>query len=181
MIVPGILVCSIFLISVCMFIVSKDFLISSATVIVRAGRAIWLNPFATVLYNVCSAVIVECCVLYPYCVGVFGMLAVMEGRRLFSSRFAITERRDMGLYEVPVSMYLLGFGMGTMIANFQYERNLIILQVNINGLRNKLEELKLLIHDTHVDQIQETKLTHKVKTPKIHNFTAVRTDRLHKA
>ena len=27
------------------------------------------------------------------------------------------------------------------------EINLIILQVNINGLRNKLEELKLLIHD----------------------------------
>ena len=39
MIVPGMLVCSIFLISVCMFIVSKDFLISSATVIVRAGEA----------------------------------------------------------------------------------------------------------------------------------------------
>ena len=63
------------------------------------------------------------------------------------------------------------------------ERNLIILQVNINGLRNKLEELKLLIHDTHADiiTIQETKLTPKDKTPKIHNFTAVRTDRLHKA
>ena len=63
------------------------------------------------------------------------------------------------------------------------ERNLIILQVNINGLRNKLEELKLLIHDTHADiiTIQETKLTPKAKTPKIHNFTAVRTDRLHKA
>ena len=26
---------------------------------------------------------------------------------------AITERRDMGLYEVPLSMSLLGFGMGT--------------------------------------------------------------------
>ena len=52
------------------------------------------------------------------------------------------------------------------------ERNLIILQVNINGLRNKLEELKLLIHDTHADiiTIQETKLS-----PKIHNFTAVHT------
>ena len=63
------------------------------------------------------------------------------------------------------------------------ERNLIILQVNINGLRNKLEELKLLIHDTHADiiTIQETKLTPKTKTPKIHNFTSVRTDRLHKA
>ena len=63
------------------------------------------------------------------------------------------------------------------------ERNLIILQVNIKGLRNKLEELKLLIHDTHADiiTIQETKLTPKAKTPKIHNFTSVRTDRLHKA
>ena len=59
----------------------------------------------------------------------------------------------------------------------------IILQVNINGLRNKLEELKLLIHDTHADiiTIQETKLTPKAKTPKIHNFTSVCTDRLHKA
>ena len=29
---------------------------------------------------------------------------------------AITERRDMGMYEVPLSM--LGFGMGNMLANF---------------------------------------------------------------
>ena len=34
-IVPGMFVCSSFLISVCMFIVSKALLISSATVIVR--------------------------------------------------------------------------------------------------------------------------------------------------
>ena len=77
MIVPGMFVCSSFLISVCMFIVSKALLISSATVIVRAGGAIWLNPFATVLFSVCSAVTVECCVLYPCCMGVFGMFAVM--------------------------------------------------------------------------------------------------------
>ena len=37
-IVSGMFVCSIFLIRVCMFIVSKDLLISSATVIVRAGE-----------------------------------------------------------------------------------------------------------------------------------------------
>ena len=37
----------------CMFIVSKALLISSATVIVRPGGAIWLNPFAKVLFNVC--------------------------------------------------------------------------------------------------------------------------------
>ena len=47
MIVPGMLVCSSFLISVCMLIGSKALLTSNATVIVRAGGAIWLNPFAT--------------------------------------------------------------------------------------------------------------------------------------
>ena len=30
----------------------------------------------------------------------------------------ITERRDMGLYEVPLSVSLLGFGIGTILANF---------------------------------------------------------------
>ena len=75
--VPGILVCSSFLISVCMFIVSKALLISSTTVIARAGGAILCNPFATVLFTVCSAVTVVCCVLYPCCVGVFGMFSVM--------------------------------------------------------------------------------------------------------
>ena len=65
------------LISVCMFIVSKALLISNATVIGRAWGAIWLNPFATVLFSVCGAVTVECCVLYPCCMGVFYMFAVM--------------------------------------------------------------------------------------------------------
>ena len=74
MIVHGILVCSSFLISVCMFIVLKALLISSATVIVRTGEAIWLNPFDTVLLNVCSAVNVDCCVLYPCGKGVFAIM-----------------------------------------------------------------------------------------------------------
>ena len=77
MIVSGNFVCSRFLISVCMFIVLKALLISSATVIVRAGGTIWLNPFATVLFSVCSAVTVECCVLYLCCMGVCGMFTVM--------------------------------------------------------------------------------------------------------
>ena len=71
-----------------MFIVSKALLISSATVIVRAC-----------------------------CMGVIGMFAIMweEGSSPVS---AITERRDMGLYEVPMSVSLLGFGLGPMLANF---------------------------------------------------------------
>ena len=56
---------------------NDSLLISSATVIVCAGGAIWLNPFATVLFSVCNAVTVECYVLYPCCMGVFGMFAVM--------------------------------------------------------------------------------------------------------
>ena len=64
-IVHGMLVCSSFLISMCMFIVSKVLLISSDTVIVRGGGAIWLNPFATVLFNVCSALTIECLCFVP--------------------------------------------------------------------------------------------------------------------
>ena len=59
-----------------MYIVTKALLISSVTVVVRAGGAIWLNPFATVLVTVCSAVTVECCVLYPYCVGALWLVCL---------------------------------------------------------------------------------------------------------
>ena len=46
MTVPGMFVCCNFLISVCMFIVSKDLLISSATVIVLGGGGSHLvEPF----------------------------------------------------------------------------------------------------------------------------------------
>ena len=114
MIVPVMFVCSIFLISVCMFIVSKALPISSATVIICAGGAIWLNPFATVLFSVCSAVTVECFVLYMCCMGVFGIgiFAVIVWKKALLQCF--TERRDIGPYEVS----LLSFGIGTMLANF---------------------------------------------------------------
>ena len=41
---------------------------------------------------------------------------------------AITERRDMGLSEVPLSMSLLGFGMGTMLANFHMCGIMLVLR-----------------------------------------------------
>ena len=63
------------------------------------------------------------------------------------------------------------------------ERNLIILQVNINDINNKLEELKTLIKNTHADiiTIQETKLTSKSNTPKAPIYTTFRADRPHKS
>ena len=60
--------------------------------------------------------------------GVFGMLAVMYGRRLFFIVFAITGKRDMDMYEVPLSTSLLGFGMGTMLANFHMCGNMLYFQ-----------------------------------------------------
>ena len=53
-------------------------------------------------------------------------------KALFSSGFAITDRRDMGLYEVPLSMSLLGFGMGTMLANFHMCGIMLVLRANFN-------------------------------------------------
>ena len=115
-----------------MFIVSKALFISSATVIVRAGEAIRSHPFATVLFNVCSGDTVECCVLYPCGVGGFGSLLLCK--EAGSSVFAITERMYMGLYEMPLSMSLLGFGVGTMLDNIHVCGIIVVLRVFFNML-----------------------------------------------
>ena len=47
-----------------------------------------------------------------------GVFAVMKGIWFFSSVFALTERRDMGLYEVSLFVSLLGFGIWTMLPSF---------------------------------------------------------------
>ena len=64
--------------SALMFIVSKALLISSATVIVCARGAIWLNPFATVLFSVCSSVTVLCTHVAGVCLVCF-LLCKEEG------------------------------------------------------------------------------------------------------
>ena len=56
------------------------------------------------------------------------------------------------------------------------ERNLIIIQVNINGIENKPEELKLIIHNTcryHHNSGNQARPQH--------NVTTVRIDRSQKA
>ena len=40
----------------------------------------------------------------------------------------------MGLYEVPLSMSLLSFGMGTMLANFQMRGIMLVLRAVFNML-----------------------------------------------
>ena len=51
----------------------------------------------------------------------------------FSSVFA-TEMRDMGLYEVLMSMSVFGFGMGTMLDNFSMCCIMLVLRVVFNML-----------------------------------------------
>ena len=53
---------------------------------------------------------------------------------LISSVFEIAERRDMDLYEVPLSMSLLGFGMGTILANFHMCGIMLVLRAVFNML-----------------------------------------------
>ena len=43
-----------------------------------------------------------------------------------SSPVSITERREMGLYEMPLSVSLLGFGIRTMLANFHVLAGLVL-------------------------------------------------------
>ena len=75
MIVPSKFVCSSFLISVFMFMVSKALLISSTTFIVRAGGSIWSNPLLRCclvcvvpsLQSVVLCTVLHGCVWYVCC------------------------------------------------------------------------------------------------------------------
>ena len=85
---------------------------------VRSGGLFWLNPVAMVLFMLCSAVFVVWLLLKPCCMDMCGMLFVMYGSSVFSSVFAITERSEIGLYDVPMFISLIGFGIGMMFASF---------------------------------------------------------------
>ena len=100
-----------------MLTMSNALLMSSATVIVRSGGLFWLKLVAMVLFMLYSAVLVEWLLLKPCCVEMCGMLFVMYGSSVFSIGFAITERSEMGLYDVPMFMFLFGFGIGMMFAS----------------------------------------------------------------
>ena len=57
-----------------------------------------------------------------------------------------------------------------------------VLQLNANGIRNKTDEIQLLIKNTPPDviTIKETKLNQSHNIPNIPQFTPIRTDRTHK-
>ena len=101
-----------------MLTVSNALLMSSTIVIVRSGGLFWLKPVAMVLFILCSAVLVEWLLFKSCCVEMCGMLFVMYGTSVFSNVFVITERSEMGLYDVPMFMSYFVFGIGMMFATF---------------------------------------------------------------
>ena len=88
---------------------------ASATVILRSGGLFWLKHVAMVLLMLCFK---EWLLLKLFCVKMCGILFVMYGSSVFSSVFAITERSEMDLYDVPMFMSLFGFGIGMMFSSF---------------------------------------------------------------
>ena len=86
----------------------------------------------------CSAVFVECLVLNPCCVVMFAIFCVMYGRITFSSVFAITDRRDIGLYDVPMLMSLLGLGDKYDVGQFTYMRYLVVVECSVVYVREVL-------------------------------------------
>ena len=55
----------------------------------------------------------------------------------YSPVSALTERRDMGLHKVPLSVSLLGFGMWTILANFHNVRYYVVVK---NRFKHACEE-----------------------------------------
>ena len=131
-------------------------------------EAIWLNPFVTLLFSVCNAVNVHSCilypgsVLYPCCVGVWYVYCYVRKTALLHV-FTITEMRDMDLYEVPWTLSLLGFVMGTMLASCVLFLNMLVRNASPRGamcfrclmvsLSEPCEILFLLFHCCVADSV----------------------------
>jgi len=73
-------------------------------------------------------------------------------------------------------------GASSSPSNPNKHRPLTILQININELHRKTQELEQLSHSHKIDilAIQETKLEPHHKIPNINNYTPIRTDRQQK-
>ena len=70
-----------------------------------------------VLFMLCRVVFAEWLLVKPCCVEMSGMFFVMYGSSVFSSVFAITDRREMGVYDEHMFLSLFGFGIGMMFAS----------------------------------------------------------------
>ena len=83
----------------------------------------------------CSAVTVECCVLVPVLHGCVWYVLLLCKEECSSPVSAITKRRDMGLYEVPLSGVFVG--IGTMLVNFPCVRYYVYVKSSFKHTREE--------------------------------------------
>ena len=119
-----------------MFIVPKALLISNAIVNVRIAGAIWLNHFATVLFNVCNAVIVECCVLNPCCVD--GMACYVRKKALLQCACNYWEEGYGPVLGALVYVFV-GFWDGDNVIQLPYVWYYVLVKSSFKHARKKCE------------------------------------------
>ena len=68
-----------------------------------------------------------------------------EGRRLFSSVFAITEMKDMGMYEVPLSMSFFWFGDRDYVGQFPYVWSYVGVKSSFQHSREECESKRAYV------------------------------------
>ena len=84
---------------------------------VRCGGLSWLKPRATLCVRGRSAVVVECRVLKPCCVGEMGRV-LSSGRSNLSRTLTVGHMREMGRCPGPELAGFPGFRTGTVIDCF---------------------------------------------------------------
>ena len=83
----------------------------------------------------CTRVAWACLVCFLLC----------KGRRLFSSVFAITESRDMGLYELPLSVSLLGFWDRDYVSQLPCVRYYVFVKSSFKHTREECESKRAYV------------------------------------
>ena len=71
---------------------------SNATVMVGSGDSFWLKPAVIVLLMQCSAVYVECLLLYPCCSDMSNVVCNVRSKSVFSNVLASVDIREIGCY-----------------------------------------------------------------------------------
>ena len=85
------------------------------------------------LFSVCSTVTVECCDLYPYCVGVFGMFRFCTGK--VSSPVSLQLLREWIWVYMRFLVYVFGgFWDGDYVSQLSYVRNYAVVRAVLNIL-----------------------------------------------
>ena len=108
--------------------------------IFRAGGAIWLNPLATVLFTGCSAVTVVLC----FVLVLRGCVCCYVRKKALLQCLQLLRGGIWACMRCPC-LSLLGFGMGTMLANFHMCGIMLVLNSSFQHAREECESKRAYV------------------------------------